>query len=57
MIARSAVAAIAFARLHRFGGQVLYVTALAALFAALQMHSDLGAHALGAALFGSLAGI
>jgi predicted membrane protein len=57
MIARSAVAAIAFTRLQRFGGHVLYVVAAAALFAALQMHSDLGAHALGAALFGSLAGI
>jgi len=57
MTASSAIAAIAFTRLHRFGGQVLYITALAALFAALQMHSDLGAHALGAALFGSLAGI
>ncbi len=57
MISRSVVYAIAFTRLQRFGGQVLYVTAAAALFAALQMHSDLGAHALGAALFGSLAGI
>ncbi len=57
MIARSAISAIAFTRLQRFGGQVLYVAAAAALFAALQMHSDLGAHALGAALFGSLAGI
>ena len=54
---RSLVAAIAFTRLQRMGGQMLYVTAAAALFAALQMHSDLGAHALGAALFGSLAGI
>jgi len=33
------------------------MAAAAALFAALQMHSDLGAHALGAALFGALAGI
>src|SRR5438270_10842632 len=49
--------AIAFTRLQRTGGQVLYAAAAAALFAALQMHSDLGAHALGAALFGSLAGI
>ncbi|HEX5274462.1 MAG TPA: hypothetical protein VFW34_04235 [Candidatus Rubrimentiphilum sp.] len=57
MIARSAVSAIAFTRLQRFAGQVLYVAAAAALFAALQMHSDLGAHALGAALFGSLAGM
>ena len=57
MIARSPISAIAFTRLQRLGGQVLYVTAAAALFAALQMHSDLGAHALGATLFGSLAGI
>jgi len=57
MIFRSITTAIAFTRLHRLGGQVLYVTAAAALFAALQMHADLGAHALGAALFGSLAGI
>jgi hypothetical protein len=57
MIYRSVASAIAFTRLQRFGGQVLYVAAAAALFAALQMHSDLGAHALGAALFGSLAGI
>src|SRR5438552_2767266 len=49
--------AIASTRLQRTGGQVLYAAAAAALFAALQMHSDLGAHALGAALFGSLAGI
>lgn len=54
---RSPLSAIAFTRLQRIGGQVLYVAAAAALFAALQMHSDLGAHALGAALFGSLAGI
>jgi len=53
----STLSAIAFTRLHRLGGQVLYVAAAAALFAALQMHSDLGAHALGAALFGALAGI
>jgi hypothetical protein len=57
MTVGSAISAIAFTRLHRFGGHVLYVAALAALFAALQMHSDLGAHALGATLFGSLAGI
>ena len=54
---RSLISAIAFTRLQRIAGQMLYVTAAAALFAALQMHSDLGAHALGAALFGSLAGI
>ena len=54
---RSIIWAIAFTRLQRIGGQVLYAAAAAALFAALQMHSDLGAHALGAALFGSLAGI
>ena len=53
----STIAAIAFTRLGRLGGDVLYVTAAAALFAALQMHADLGAHALGSALFGSLAGI
>ena len=54
---RSPLSAIVFTRLQRLGGQVLYVAAAAALFAALQMHADLGAHALGAALFGSLAGI
>jgi predicted membrane protein len=54
---RSVTAEIALTRLQRLGAQVLYVTAAAALFAALQMHSDIGAHALGAALFGSLAGI
>jgi predicted membrane protein len=54
---RSVTSEIALTRLRRLGAQVLYVTAAAALFAALQMHSDLGAHALGAALFGSLAGI
>jgi predicted membrane protein len=54
---RAVTSEIAFARLQRLSAQVLYVTAAAALFAALQMHSDLGAHALGAALFGSLAGI
>jgi hypothetical protein len=54
---RSVTSEIALTRLQRLGAQVLYVTAAAALFAALQMHSDLGAHALGAALFGSLAGI
>jgi hypothetical protein len=54
---RSARSAIVLTRLQRLGGQVLYVAAAAALFAALQMHSDMGAHALGSALFGSLAGI
>jgi len=56
-MATSTTAAIALMRLARLGGHVLFVSAAAALFAALQMHSDFGAHALGATLFGSLAGI
>ncbi|HET9394288.1 MAG TPA: hypothetical protein VFO29_12300 [Candidatus Rubrimentiphilum sp.] len=49
--------AISVTRLQRTAGQILYAAAAAALVAALQMHADLGAHALGGALFGSLAGI
>lgn len=49
--------AIATTRLQRMAGQTLYVAAASALFAALQMHLDLAAHATGSILFGSLAGI
>lgn len=53
----SATEAIVATRLHRQAGQTLFVTCASALFAALQMHSDLAAHAAGAAFFGSLAGV
>jgi hypothetical protein len=53
----SATAAIVSTRLQRQSGQTLFVTCASALFAALQMHSDLAAHAAGAAFFGSLAGV
>lgn len=53
----SAAQAIVATRLHRQTGQTLFVTCASALFAALQMHSDLAAHAAGAAFFGSLAGV
>ena len=49
--------AIAITRLQRMAGHTLYVAAASALFAALQMHLDLAAHATGSILFGSLAGI
>ncbi len=57
MIRATATAAIIATRLHRQAGQTLFVTCASALFAALQMHADLAAHAAGAAFFGSLAGI
>jgi len=53
----STASAIALTRLQRMAGQILYVAAASALFAALQMHLDLAAHATGSILFGSLAGI
>jgi hypothetical protein len=57
MMYESTASAIAFTRLQRMAGQILYVAAASALFAALQMHLDLAAHATGSILFGSLAGI
>ena len=53
----SSTEAIVATRLHRQAGPTLFVTCASALFAALQMHSDLAAHAAGAAFFGSLAGV
>lgn len=53
----SPTVAIISTRLQRQTVQTLFVTCASALFAALQMHSDLAAHAAGAAFFGSLAGI
>jgi hypothetical protein len=57
MMYESTASAIAFTRLQRMAGQILYVAAASALFAALQMHLDLAAHATGSILFGSLAGM
>lgn len=57
MMYESTASAIEFTRLQRMAGQILYVAAASALFAALQMHLDLAAHATGSILFGSLAGI
>ncbi len=53
----SIASAIVVTRLQRMAGPILYVATASALFAALQMHADLAAHAAGATLLGSLAGI